>query len=146
MRLLSVLDFTASYHCLIFATYIRFHPRFGAQSMAKGASMGTPGESEHSSNVSADHQSPHPQGYDLPRWAASLIYIPQILPQPRRPRAHRHTCRCQKVAGVMYPQSRIVHHIQICSLFLLGVGPVVAGDVITAGLGDLVTITFPVVA
>ena len=49
---LSVPDFTASYHCLILTAYMRFHHRFGAQSMARDASMGTPGESEHSSNVS----------------------------------------------------------------------------------------------
>ena len=30
--------------------------------------------------------------------------------------------------------------------YLKGVGPVLSGDVITAGLGDLVTVKFPVVA
>ena len=45
---------------------------------------------------------------------------------------------------VHYPQFTIVNDKQL--FFLPGVGPVVAGDVITAGLEDLVTITFPVVA
>ena len=54
---------------------------------------------------------------------------------------------CQSLSNI------VVHFSQSQELLITdmyfsqqGVGPVVAGDVITAGLGDLVTITFPVVA
>ena len=51
------------------------------------------------------------------------------------------------IARVHFPQSK-TWSANICNpkLSFTGVGPVVAGDVITAGLEDLVTITFPVVA